>query len=176
MKRTPSIPRPPRKRSNHALSTRRERGVHVPNKLYKQVVQRANRRCQECLRQGRTKEGEEVDHIIPIKDGGQSTLDNLQYLCHECHYQKNQTERGSEVPGSCKHGKPYSSRTRCNKCPATDKYWLRSARRKHNSPDLYSIQEVSFDGPPPEIERPNFRSSVARSKHLKNPQGETIDG
>ncbi len=35
----------------------------------------------------------ELDHITNIAEGGTDTLDNLQYLCPDCHKAKTQTER-----------------------------------------------------------------------------------
>jgi 5-methylcytosine-specific restriction endonuclease McrA len=42
-----------------------------------------------CEQQGRTRLATEVDHIIPISQGG-DVLDeaNLQPLCHDCHIEK----------------------------------------------------------------------------------------
>lgn len=34
-----------------------------------------------------------VDHVIPRKDGGTDTRDNLQGLCQECHNRKTTVER-----------------------------------------------------------------------------------
>lgn len=45
--------------------------------------------CVVCGRAGRTVEAAEVDHIVPIANGG-ARLDerNLQALCHSCHSRK----------------------------------------------------------------------------------------
>ena len=37
---------------------------------------------------------EEVDHIVPLSNGGDNSLDNLQALCKECHSRKTATEDG----------------------------------------------------------------------------------
>ena len=50
--------------------------------------------CAECLRQGRTTAGAEVDHITPHK-GDQALFwskANLQTLCKPCHSRKTATE------------------------------------------------------------------------------------
>ena len=48
-------------------------------------------RCVLCGRAGRL----EVDHIKPLKDGGDMwDLANLQSLCRPCHFQKTASENG----------------------------------------------------------------------------------
>jgi 5-methylcytosine-specific restriction endonuclease McrA len=45
--------------------------------------------CQACNREGNT-----VDHKMPVSKGGHGfKLDNLQTLCESCHAKKSQTER-----------------------------------------------------------------------------------
>lgn len=56
----------------------------VSNKLRFVVYERDNYQCQKC---GRTTDLE-VDHIIPISKGGETTLDNLQTLCRSCNLEK----------------------------------------------------------------------------------------
>lgn len=41
-------------------------------------------RCQDCGGEGSL----QLDHIVPVAEGGADTLDNLQWLCPECHRQK----------------------------------------------------------------------------------------
>lgn len=49
----------------------------------------ANPLCEECLLKGITEIAEEVDHKIPIADGGSPTdWDNLQSLSKTCHSRK----------------------------------------------------------------------------------------
>ncbi len=49
--------------------------------------------CLECYKEGRLKEGKQVDHIIRIKDGGSRTeLSNLQSLCTYHHAAKSANE------------------------------------------------------------------------------------
>lgn len=48
-------------------------------------------RCRRCGRAGVL----EVDHVIPVQDGGAPyDLDNLQSLCRRCHRDKTNDERG----------------------------------------------------------------------------------
>ena len=51
--------------------------------------------CEECQRNGTMVVGKIVDHIVPIKQGGEPyDLDNLQTLCWSCHSRKS-IEEGS---------------------------------------------------------------------------------
>ena len=44
--------------------------------------------CEWCKAKGRTTPGHDVDHIVPLNDGGQHELSNLQTLCKSCHSRK----------------------------------------------------------------------------------------
>lgn len=49
--------------------------------------------CAECLRNGTVKEGTDVDHITPIRLGGEVyDENNLQTLCKSCHNRKSAKE------------------------------------------------------------------------------------
>lgn len=53
------------------------------------VFERDGHRCRKCGRVGRL----EVDHIVPLKQGGGPwVLDNLQSLCRRCHIEKTRAE------------------------------------------------------------------------------------
>ncbi len=62
----------------------------------KEIVKRDEHLCQACKRLGRVTTGKymTVDHIVPIKRGG-NRLDssNLQLLCKKCHDTKSATEK-----------------------------------------------------------------------------------
>lgn len=61
----------------------------------KKVLLRDGYLCQECKRNGIIKDGNTVDHIKPINQGGEPlNTQNLQTLCETCHARKSQTERG----------------------------------------------------------------------------------
>jgi 5-methylcytosine-specific restriction endonuclease McrA len=47
------------------------------------VLKRDNHTCQSCGRAAPHVKLE-LDHIIPVRDGGQDTPDNLRTLCREC--------------------------------------------------------------------------------------------
>jgi len=49
--------------------------------------------CQICHEKGRLSEAEEVDHIVPIAEGGEPyDPNNLQSLCKRCHVIKTSEE------------------------------------------------------------------------------------
>ncbi|MFX3618733.1 MAG: HNH endonuclease, partial [Sporolactobacillus sp.] len=61
------------------------------------VKAKASGLCQECLKQGKIRPGKIADHIVPIRTGygwlHRLDLDNLQWLCQDCHNQKTAKER-----------------------------------------------------------------------------------
>ena len=49
--------------------------------------------CEECLKNGQRKKATMVDHIVPIKQGGDKfSFSNLQSLCWTCHSRKSAQE------------------------------------------------------------------------------------
>ncbi|EPT7065508.1 HNH endonuclease [Cronobacter sakazakii] len=52
------------------------------------ILKRDRHICQECLRNGRPRPAETVDHIIPKAYGGTDDDSNLQALCWSCHKSK----------------------------------------------------------------------------------------
>ena len=49
--------------------------------------------CEECLKAGKFVKATMVDHIVPIKQGGDKfNQDNLQSLCWSCHSRKSAKE------------------------------------------------------------------------------------
>lgn len=57
------------------------------------IKRRDNGVCQQCLENGVIREGSEVDHIIPLSQGGQDTDENKRLLCTPCHKAKSAKER-----------------------------------------------------------------------------------
>jgi len=62
---------------------------HVSAKLRRLVVRRARNRCEYC---GLSQAGQEatfhIDHVVPVKVGGQDTGDNLALACVSCSLRK----------------------------------------------------------------------------------------
>jgi hypothetical protein len=62
---------------------------YVPDALRRQVMQRADERCEYCqIHQRDSMYTHEVDHIIPEKHRGQTTPDNLCLACLDCNRHK----------------------------------------------------------------------------------------
>lgn len=61
----------------------------IPKRLRRSVVQRAENRCEYCRL---SQEGQEatfhVDHVVPVVDGGSTTLANLALACVSCSLRK----------------------------------------------------------------------------------------
>ena len=55
----------------------------------------AEPRCLNYLQHGRLSAADEVDHIVPLQQGGTDAISNLQPLCHDCHATKSAAERGA---------------------------------------------------------------------------------
>lgn len=56
-------------------------------------IRKANGLCEMCFKRGLFVRGKDVDHIIPISQGGAPfDIDNLQYLCEDCHDHKTAKE------------------------------------------------------------------------------------
>lgn len=56
------------------------------------VLQRDKYLCVPCFDVGRVTEAAEVDHKVPLAEGGTEDVENLQAICTECHKKKTQTE------------------------------------------------------------------------------------
>ncbi|MBZ0307763.1 MAG: HNH endonuclease [Anaerolineae bacterium] len=62
---------------------------YIPETLRQQVVERAEARCEYChIHQQDSLYAHEVDHIIPVKHRGETSLDNLCLACLECNRNK----------------------------------------------------------------------------------------
>lgn len=61
----------------------------IPREMRRQVSARADSLCEYCLiSEEDTFLGCHVDHIISVKHGGTTTIDNLAYACVVCNRQK----------------------------------------------------------------------------------------
>ena len=59
--------------------------TYISESVRKQVQDRANNRCEYCYKpEYASFHGFHVDHIVPIKHGGTSELENLAWACLEC--------------------------------------------------------------------------------------------
>ena len=52
------------------------------------VCDRNNYQCQSCQKIDLTAKILQIDHIIPLKQGGTNDISNLQTLCAKCNRQK----------------------------------------------------------------------------------------
>lgn len=58
---------------------------HIPNALRKLVAERADNRCEYCkIREEDAFFSFEIDHVISLKHGGETTSENLAYSCFAC--------------------------------------------------------------------------------------------
>ena len=68
---------------------RYSRPAPPPRAALREVLERG--RCQTCGNLA-AEADMEVDHILPLADGGSNELDNLQLLCSSCHRAKTSRE------------------------------------------------------------------------------------
>lgn len=55
--------------------------------------------CQQCRREGLSRPGHVVDHIIPLWAGGSDEANNKETLCHPHHDAKTAREAGERAAG-----------------------------------------------------------------------------
>lgn len=61
----------------------------VPHRLRRQIEERAKSLCEYCrLPQKLSPAIHEIDHIVPVVDGGQTVLDKLRLCCRSCNAAK----------------------------------------------------------------------------------------
>lgn len=63
------------------------RAHHFTRKQRREMEARAKGCCEKCGAVLKTSEGD-ADHIIPVELGGESTLENGNWLCRPCHKAK----------------------------------------------------------------------------------------
>ncbi|MBX3059232.1 MAG: HNH endonuclease [Anaerolineae bacterium] len=61
---------------------------YIPKEWRTAVIERANGRCEYCLKPQVSYFAHEVDHVTARKHGGETTLDNLAFACFECNRNK----------------------------------------------------------------------------------------
>jgi len=75
-------------------------GIDISNEVRRLVAERAYHVCEYCLVHEDDLFHEcEVDHVISVKHGGQTVLENLANACFHCNRHKG-SDVGSVVPGT----------------------------------------------------------------------------
>ncbi|HKZ85474.1 MAG TPA: HNH endonuclease signature motif containing protein [Anaerolineae bacterium] len=62
--------------------------IPIPATLRAAVVERAGGRCEYCHKPQISFYPHEVDHVVAVKHGGETTLDNLAFACFQCNRYK----------------------------------------------------------------------------------------
>ncbi len=62
--------------------------THIPANIREQVLERANGFCEYCFSSIKILIKMEIDHIIPVVDGGDTHPENLCLACHHCNNYK----------------------------------------------------------------------------------------
>lgn len=84
---------------------------YIPKPLRRQVIKRANKRCEYCLLAAKYSfYAHEIDHIIAVKHGGETDIDNLAYVCWRCNRHKG-SDLGSFDPQTGKFSFLFHPRT-----------------------------------------------------------------
>lgn len=63
--------------------------LNISKKLKKMILKEQENKCNNC---DETLNKYEIDHVLPLYDGGDNSLENLQALCPECHESKTNKE------------------------------------------------------------------------------------
>lgn len=71
------------------LSTKRPQGADFTSVTKSILLEKANHKCQVCS----SGQSLEIDHIIPVSNGGKGTVENGQVLCRRCHLEKTRKAR-----------------------------------------------------------------------------------
>lgn len=80
-----------------SLSSQRRRTPRNINwRLRALVLMRDGARCQLCGAEARNGATLHVDHVVPWSEGGETTLENLQILCHVCNIGKSNVQLPSK--------------------------------------------------------------------------------
>lgn len=73
-------------------------------RLRDRILERDRHLCQQCLREARLTVAHEVDHIVPVAEGGTDAETNLEAICDQHHRAKTQAEakRGAARTGAAR--------------------------------------------------------------------------
>lgn len=69
------------KKYDNKRGTKQERGYGTSWDKFRAIILVERGICEEC----RKKPAIDVHHIIPVRDGGEDTRENVLALCHKCH-------------------------------------------------------------------------------------------
>lgn len=64
--------------------------------VLRQRIIREEPLCRECLKLGKVRATDEIDHIVPLHQGGTNERSNLQGLCRDHHIDKTARDSGRE--------------------------------------------------------------------------------
>ncbi|QRQ99703.1 HNH endonuclease signature motif containing protein [Dyadobacter sandarakinus] len=93
MRRLPWLSKPQKSQTDHGKAVRKIRDSRRWRDEVRPAQLRRKPECQECERQDRLTLATQVDHIIPLEQGGAAfEPDNLQSLCKRCHDAKTAVE------------------------------------------------------------------------------------
>ncbi|MGF1493943.1 MAG: HNH endonuclease [Microcoleaceae cyanobacterium] len=63
--------------------------TYISEALRRQIEERSNSRCEYCLLPSSLSfYSHEIDHVIALKHGGKTTIENLAYACWRCNRYK----------------------------------------------------------------------------------------
>ena len=92
----PTAPKRHKQTKNNDMTIHKRRDIVNKNKLYDRKWRKARRAyleehplCEECLDNDRITPARDIDHVIPLSEGG-ARLDcsNFRALCRRCHNRK----------------------------------------------------------------------------------------
>lgn len=66
------------------MTSKKSPRIKIPPEVRQYILNRDNHKCQHCSSTQKL----EIDHIIPLVQGGTNDLSNLQTLCLTCNRQK----------------------------------------------------------------------------------------
>ena len=90
-----------KKSKKYSETTKKERKL-MNYQLREEVLRRDGYKCCVCGKTEKDGVRLEIDHIIPVSKGGQSTISNLQTLCNSCNTKKNTLDNETFVKKSIK--------------------------------------------------------------------------
>jgi 5-methylcytosine-specific restriction enzyme A len=103
----PASPKTSNKRPSIVTTRSSDKNGWEAQRTRVRIRERDGYSCRACKRATRVGE---IDHVVPIENGGSEQDDNLQLLCTECHRKKTARDRGYVLrDGSDDTGMPKGS-------------------------------------------------------------------